>query len=83
MFGLSGAQQASVMTLIVMFALIFGPAVVGYKFVGVWGGFVGVNLGVGLGYVLFPSIVQLFLIVLIGVVDVALLFGKVGFGRGG
>lgn len=65
-----------------LFILI--PAFLCWYAAGGWGFFIGINIGVILSYlILGATFMPIWAIVLVGIMDIALLFGKVGLGVGG
>lgn len=71
--GSGGVVTNTVMTLIVVFALILIPAAICFKLMGLFGGFFGANLGIVLGFVLLHQYMPIFAVVLIAVVDAVIL----------
>lgn len=61
--------------------VIFICGALGWRFAGAWGFFAGINLAIILVYVIAPTYMPLWAIVAVVIVDIALLFGKVGFDR--
>lgn len=61
--------------------VIFICGALGWRFAGAWGFFAGINLAIVLMYVVASQYMPLWAIIAVVVIDIGLLFGKVGFDR--
>lgn len=76
--GSIGTTLTGAIGLILPLLFMFIPAFFFYKFAGAWGFFAGINIGVILSYLFIPAMQQVWIIVVLVIVDGLLLFGKVG-----